>query len=161
MKRAILAAAVIFTLPTQADTFLDINGFSQHSLPYYNYVGERHRFNGNNAGLGITHEVFPNVEAKVGFYNNSYQKESIYAAANFKLSWVAKGISFSPGVLVGLASGYSNTPMHSGVLQPYVMPNFQVRYRHAGVMLGYIPGASSGKDEKPVSVLALQFQYKL
>jgi len=161
MKRAILAAAVLVSLPAQADTFLDINGFSQHSLPYYNYAGERHRFNESNAGLGITHEVYNNLEAKAGFYDNSYNKESLYIAANFKLPWVVREITLSPSIAVGLVSGYNNTPMHSGMLQPYVMPNFQIRYKHAGMLLGYIPGAESGKNEVPVSVVTLQFQYKL
>jgi hypothetical protein len=148
--------AVLYTCDLRADTFLDINGASVHSLDYFTYQGKVSKFNGENVGIGITTDLFKYVDIKAGVYKNSYYHPSAYAAINIHTeSWYG----IEPGVTVGFASGYNNTPMHSGLLQLYVVPNVAVRYKDFGVVVGYIPPIPG--EVVPVSVVTVQFQYQL
>jgi ribosomal protein L27 len=159
IEKAILivcAFTVLYVCEVKADTYLDVNGASVHSLDYFTYGSTTHKFNGQNVGIGVTTDLNKYVDGKVGFYKNSYYHPSAYAAINIHTeSWYG----IEPGVTVGFASGYNNTPMHSGLLQLYVVPNVAVRYKDFGVVVGYIPPIPG--EVVPVSVVTVQFQYQL
>ena len=148
--------AVWYTHDVHADTYLDVNGISVHSLDYFTYEGRASKFNGSNVGLGITTDLYKYVDGKAGFYKNSYYHQSTYAALNVHTeSWYG----IEPGITVGFVSGYNNTPMHSGIVQFYVIPNVAIRYKDLGVMVGYIPPMPG--EVVPVSVVTVQFQYQI
>lgn len=134
---------------------LDTNGLSHHSLPEYYYQGKIHKFNSNNIGLGLTLPAKKFLDWKLGFYKNSYYKTTFYGGANAKVDLGP----FSAGLFLGLATGYNNTPMHSGFFQPVVMPNVEVAFKHIGIMLGYLPATTN--DIHSVSAYTLQFEYYL
>ena len=143
------------------DVFLDVNGFSKHSQETFVYQGQQETFNGDNAGLGVTAALSKHIDLKVGFYDNSYFHTTVYGGVNVKTEFSFGQMKFVPGVTVGLATGYDNTPMHSGLFQLYVIPNIGIRFGSIGVTVGYIPGVSLASDSAPVSVVTAQFQYQI
>jgi len=74
---------------------LDVNLTSWHADKTYKY-------NSNNFGLGFTKSINHHWQGKVGFYQNSYNKTSLYAMANLKHDMK----NWRWGVQFGFVTGY-------------------------------------------------------
>ena len=161
MYKYLILVISMVSINANADTYLDINGFSKHSQPYYIYKGEYSKFNSQNFGVGITNTINKNLDFKVGMYYNSYYKLTVYSGFNLNTDFIVKDFTVTPGIMVGGATGYNNTPVHSGFIQFVVIPNIAVNYKKVGVTFGYIPAGQVREGEEAVSVVTMQFQYKI
>lgn len=189
MKTPLFAVLVLWAgIATANDVYVDINGFSKHSQDTYvtgctttnpdhgrghpHSGREKHlptttcaseKFNSQNFGLGVTYSLTPHFDAKLGFYDNSYYRTTLYAGVNAKHDFHYEKFTLSPGVMVGGATGYDKTPMEGDVVQLIAIPNVKMSYDMVGVTVGYIPKSPVGtkKDETQVSVVTLQFNIKV
>jgi hypothetical protein len=191
MKSLLFLVLILWAgMASANDVFIDVNGFSKHSqgsyitdcatttTPKSKSHGKGHgkghggttstscgseKFNSQNGGLGLTYSMTKHFDAKVGFYDNSYYRTSWYAGVNAKYDFNYGKFSISPGVMVGGATGYDNTPMYGDVVQLIAIPNVKMAYGPIGMTLGYIPKSPVGtnKDEVQVSVVTLQFNVKV
>ncbi len=91
----IIWTTLIFIPIADADS-IDVNLISKH-------IDTKYNFNEENFGLGYTKDFHPHWQGKVGFYKNSYNKDSIYAMINLKHD--AK--RFAYGIQFGFVSGGS------------------------------------------------------
>lgn len=157
---AALAMVWVCSPARAGDLFLDINGYSQHSRDTYRYRGRIHDFNSRNAGLGLTVGLGNYFEVSGGFYKNSYDRTSGYLGAKLKHDFVLGHFRLTPGLSVGLASGYQHTPIHSAYLQPALITTVRLTYRGVGTTLGYIPRANVDYGV-PVSTVTLQINIQL
>lgn len=140
MKNIIALLSFFVCTPALAgDLYLDINGYSRHSNDTYVYKGQVHEFNSNNLGLGLTYGVNKYVEAFAGFYDNSFNKTTLYGGAKLKLDFNIADVTITPGLNVGAATGYADTPAMSDYYQVVVMPTVRVTYRGVGLTIGYVP----------------------
>ncbi len=87
---------LVFTGDVHADE-LNVNLTSWHSDTSYNY-------NNKNYGLGYTKDFDHHWQGKVGFYQNSYNKKSLYAMANLKHDMK----NWRWGVQFGFVTGYDD-----------------------------------------------------
>lgn len=142
------------------DLFLDINGYSKHSLDGYKYRGVYHQFNSRNTGLGLTTGLGKYFEASAGFFDNSYGRTSGYVGAKLKHDFAHGHFRVSPGINVGVASGYQHTPVHSAALQPVLIANVRVTWRGVGATLGYLPRTNTDTGV-PVSTITFQINLQL
>ena len=100
--------------------FLDIHGLSHHPVKEYIanthtvYTSEgdvlsieetTHSFNQLNRGLGLTYTLTPTTTLSVGFYHNSYWKNTKYITYNKQFY---KYKQLRVGVSGGIATGYIN-----------------------------------------------------
>ena len=121
MKITIIAAALAFaSLPAAGDVFLDINGTSKHSKDTYIYDGVTHAYNSRNIGLGLTYGLNKYLDLSGGFYDNSYYKLSVYGGLTLKHDLLYGNFRITPGVSLGVATGYSDTPVQAPALRPTV-----------------------------------------
>jgi hypothetical protein len=152
---------VIYTHEARSDTYLDINGLSKHSINEYCYQGKCQPFNQTNPGLGITTDLTNHIDLKVGGYKNSYYKTSLYAGINIHTALTHNVWNISPGIMVGMVSGYDKTPMRVGTVVLSIIPNVAIHYQDFGVVIGYIPPVITPEAGKAISVVTMQFQYQL
>lgn len=95
MTKKLLAAVLsIFILPTQAQTYLQVNGASLHDQSGYN---------GFNPGLGIEQSVTENWAMAAGWYYNSEYRNSAYAYGRY--SFYRQG-AWDAGIALGAVTGY-------------------------------------------------------
>jgi len=134
---------------------LDLNGASWHSERNYTYQGETSRYNQSNLGLGVTYAAHDNVDVKAGFFENSYDKTTLYAGIvlhqDFKSAdnqWI-----LSPGFALLLASGYDDTPENTPAITPLGAFTLSAGHRVLRVTLGYAPFGE-------VDVVTAQLQYQ-
>lgn len=125
----------------QGQWTLDINGASWHSENSYFHGGQNRQYNESNLGLGLSYGFHDNLDLKVGFFDNSYQKTSVYAGAFAHWDFYTQDRQWviSPGAFLLLASGYENTPENAPAIAP--VPGFAVGVGHRKLRLnlGYIP----------------------
>lgn len=161
MKTIIAAIALLAALPAQAgDLFLDINGYSFHSNETYKYNGKREKFNSQNAGVGLTYGMGKYIEASAGYFRNSFDKDTIYGSAKLKYSFNFGEVSVTPGINIGLATGYMDTPVQSDQYQVVVMPTLRLTYRGVGLTLGYFPQVEK-ENFIAVSVITAQINVRI
>lgn len=116
MRYYILLAIWVLSLTLMAksasanDTWLDVNLASNHSIDYYMKNGQRHNFNEDNFGLGITKELSQSFDFKTGFFKNSFNNQSLYIGGNLKHTQKIGQWFIEPGVTLGVATGYQDTP---------------------------------------------------
>lgn len=155
MKTAIILALILFsTQASSNELFLDINGLSWHSKDTYVYheireteprigaatgIGKPQEYNGKNAGLGLTYVVNNYLETFVGFYDNSYNRDTVYGGLRLKHDFLVFGVTVTPSLNIGAATGYSDTPVRSDYYQLVIMPAVRVTYNGFGVTIGYLP----------------------
>lgn len=157
MTKNILAAALVLaSFPAAGDVFLDINGASKHSKDTYHYRGVTQEYNSRNAGLGLTVDLNKYFDLSGGFYDNSYNRLSVYGGVTIKHDLFYGDFRITPGVAVGVATGYRNTPVHASVLQPTLMATVRVTWRGVGFTAGYMPASNMAEGVNPVSVVTLQ-----
>ena len=158
----ILAVAGPVAAPAaQGDLWLDVNVGSRHSEDRYLWRGQVREYNERNLGLGLGYEWRSWLEAKAGWFENSYEKTSVYAVVNAK--WDLAGRSrwlVAPGISGGLITGYHDTPEQTGTVAPWGLLTLSLgnenRWR---VVLGYLP--SQLALENSVDVATLQLSWRL
>ena len=145
-KALILIVALTVISPVSADEgdiWIDINGISKHfggeDQIFTDTDGRRREFNETNIGLGVTYEAGKWYEIKAGFYENTYYKTTAYAGANVAYDLRIGDLVVSPGVTVGLVTGYDDTPMQVWAIQPMAMPTLSVQYKSVRLNIGYMP----------------------
>lgn len=161
MKTAIILAIILLSAQANAnELFLDINGFSMHSKETYKYKGTRQEYNSNNTGLGLTYGLNKYTEASAGFYKNSYNKDTIYGLVRLKYDISMGNMTITPGINIGIVTGYWDTPVQADYYQVLVAPTVRVTYHGIGFTIGYVPG--SEKDNlNPVSTITAQINIML
>ncbi len=98
MKKILLGFLIYVVIYSIANAdSLDFSLMSFHFDDTYDY-------NESNFGIGYTKEFNNKVAGKIGSYNNSYDKNSIYALIGIKQSFG----SLSFGLNAGFVTGYDN-----------------------------------------------------
>jgi hypothetical protein len=121
----------------QNEWTLDINTGSKHSKETY---AKNKYYNEENDGFGLTFGYSDMIDIKVGFFENSYEKSSIYGGAVFnKDYYLFNDIVVSPGVGLIFATGYHNTPVDAPMLAPIVYPTITIGHKTLRSTIGYIP----------------------
>jgi hypothetical protein len=155
------AFAPLVCSAAKGDFWLDLNVGSKHSEKNYVWQGRRNSFNESNLGLGATYQLKTWCDVKAGWFDNSYDRTSIYALVNPKWELLHHSRwSLAPGVAAGLVTGYQHTPEQTGAVAPWGMVTlslgFNDRWR---VNLGYIPSRLFVSNS--IDVATLQFTIKL
>ena len=147
IKTTVVTMLLVFS--TQAyslDGWLDIHLTSIHSDPtYIDQSGNDVEYNQNNFGLGLSLPVNSNIEARAGFFENSFNNTSVYVSADFHTN---SNKLISAGINTGLASGYKNTPAKTSTLSPMLVPYLTFKVKSFRTQIGYIPAI----DPKQVAV---------
>ncbi len=150
---------MVFSTLTSADVLLDVNLASKHiGQSNYCYKGECKSINSSNLGLGLTYPTGSFTDIKVGFYNNSYYKTSVYGGVNFKHEYNIGKLNVVPGVIVGMVTGYNGTPENAGIVAPILLLNVAVGTKNTHVIFGYLPSTMFGGN---VNVITVQLQFRL
>ena len=161
MKKIIPILILFASAPALAgDLYLDVNGYSWHSQDTYVYKGKRHEYNSNNAGIGFTYGLNKYVEAFAGYYYNSFNRDTLYGGAKLKRDFAFGNVTITPGLNVGVATGYSKTPAQSDYYQVVIMPAVRVTYRGVGMTLGYLPPFEK-ENFAAVSVITAQINIRV
>jgi hypothetical protein len=145
----------------KGDTWLDVNLTSWHSERDYVWEREVRRYNARNFGLGATYELTDWFEAKAGFFENSYDKTSLYAVAalDYDLLPSSRWL-LAPGVAGGLVTGYKNTPEQTGTVAPWGLVTLTIgRDSRWRLNLGYLP--SRLFDVGTVDLVTVQIAIRL
>lgn len=145
----ILAFALLLTsLDVRAqkgDLWLDMNVTSWHSNETYTWKGNTKKYNSDNIGLGLSYEVEDWYEVKVGVYDNSYYKTTVYGGVNVKHDLAAsRNWTIAPGLTAGVVTGYNDTPMHAAAIAPILLPNVELGYDQWRAVVGFIPVRAFG-----------------
>ena len=141
-----------------SDTWFEVSGVSKHlQKSTYTWKGETKKFNETNIGLGLAKEVHDNVELKVGFYENSYNKTSKYAAGFVHANMTYGDFKVKPGVVAGVVTGYDETPELANKVQPIAYAVIAVEYKSVRVNVGYLPSRLVGGN---TDVATIQFGFK-
>lgn len=147
IKTVVVATLLIFS--TQAyslDGWLDVHLTSFHSnRTYIDQSGNDVEYNQNNFGLGLSLPVNSYIDARAGFFENSYDNTTVYAGADFHTN---SNKLISAGINAGLASGYKNTPAKTSTLTPMLVPCLTFKVKNFRTQIGYIPAI----DPKQVAV---------
>ncbi len=142
------------------DTWLNIHGFSSHlrhsgyydttEVPAYNVVTqsaytsehlEYIPYNQVNLGLGVSYEFVDGIDARVGFFDNSFHELSVYGAMNWHTSYSR---FVAVGVQVGVISGYQDTPIGTGEPVMFMaLPALSFQASDYRIEFGYIPSGST------------------
>lgn len=160
MRKIITILLFLATAPAQAgDLYLDVNGYSWHSKEEYVYRGQPGKYNAHNTGLGVTYELTQYTEVFAGYYYNSFKRDTVYGGVKIKHDFAFGEVTITPGLNVGVATGYANTPAQSDYYQLVIMPAVRLTYRGVGFTVGYVP-----RIEKPnfdaVSAVTFQFNFR-
>jgi hypothetical protein len=85
----------VSSLPSVAQTYVQVNGVSLHDRPGYN---------GFNYGAGVEHAVALDWTMAAGWYYNSERRDSGYAYGRYS---VYRKHAWDIGIAVGAVTGYS------------------------------------------------------
>jgi hypothetical protein len=147
---------LVATVASANDVYLDINLSSSHVKSGYYENQELTPYNEKNLGLGITYTYNPNLDFKIGFYENSYYKTSVYVGAHPNINILNDNrMVVEPGLLLGVVSGYEEEDNAGieigGGLNVIILPTLRLGYESVFFNIGYLPGA----------VATLQLQIKI
>jgi len=168
IKPPTVALALLSLLPLTSvsasednNVWLTVGGFSYHSSGDFNQV---------NPGLGVElpFNYSEGTTFSVGFYKNSYDRRSNYAAFNTSL---VKSDHYSLGLSYGVVSGYGTWEKkyhyernkneyayeYHDKWKAVVLPTLTLEYDNIGVNVMFIPKI----EAKGTNALALQFKVKL
>ncbi len=137
----ILSIATLLSLNAYAlETYewsMDINTGSKHSNSSY---GKNQYYNEENDGVGLTYGYSQNIDIKVGFFENSYYRTTVYAGAVLNKDFnLFNNIVVSPGIGFMLATGYDNTAADAPIIAPIVHPSISFGHKALRSTIGYIP----------------------
>ena len=131
------------------DGWLDIHLASSHAQStYIDQSGNDVEYNENNFGLGLSLPVHSNIDARAGFFENSFNNTTVYLGADFHTN---SNKLISAGVNTGLASGYKNSPVKTSTLTLMLVPYLTLKVKNFRTQLGFIPAI----DPKQVAVWTL------
>lgn len=160
MKRIALAFALFVVNNTvMAESWLDINLTSDHSMGYYIQNGKRHTYNEHNYGFGITNELTDNLDFRAGVFENSFYRTSFYGAVNLKKEF-GNDIKIVPGINIGLVSGYKGTIESNSTLRTMVIPNMSIQVFYFRANVGYIPSTLVKPDGVNVTFFQVGWKFK-
>ena len=157
----IMLALVVTMITTQGasanDLWVDINVASYHtSADSYCYQGECDDFNEFNYGLGLSYELNELFEVTGGFFRNSYDKHSNYAGVKAKYDFdLGAGVALTPGLTLGVVTGYDDTEVEASTLQPMALPSVTVSYKRVRATVGYLP-LTLVSDDSETDVITFQ-----
>lgn len=156
-----LGSGTFAATPAANDVWIDLNVGSKHSEKSYVWQGRTQSFNEANWGLGATYGLRDWCDVKAGWFENSYDKTSLYVLVNPKWELSPRSHwSVAPGFALGLVSGYQHTPERTAAVAPWGMLTlslgFNERWR---VNLGYIPSRLFVSNS--IDVATLQLSIKL
>lgn len=137
--------------------YLDVSLTSYHFDRSPEYKGVSFRHNEDNFGLGVSYQLNEDIELKLGYFENSHYKTSVYALVN-KTLWNLNSSNshwdVRAGLAAGLVSGYEGTKgeneLSFGVAQPMILPNVVIGYKRVQSLIGLVP-----------SVIMLQIQMRV
>lgn len=145
-----LLVTILLAVSRQANAYtgwLDIHLTTSHAhRTYTDQFGNNIEYNQNNLGLGLSLPVYSNIDARAGFFKNSFNNTSMYAGADLHMN---ANRYITVGVNAGVASGYENSPANTSTLAPMLMPHITIRINNFRSEIGYIPSF----DEKQVAFL--------
>ena len=166
MNKTILSIALLAAcVPAYGDTgdirvhvhgfssHLDLDGYSTGEWDYSCWCAETKPFNEVNLGVGVGYELTDGIEARTGFYHNSFYTTSVYAALSMHTSYTR---AVAVGLMVGGITGYDDTPLQAGVVQVMALPSLSVGTNDIRIELGYIPKLNSSST----AVVTLSFNVK-
>ncbi|MGH1485069.1 MAG: hypothetical protein ACRBCI_02540 [Cellvibrionaceae bacterium] len=131
-----MCSSQLFALDANEWT-LDINTGSKHSSETY---GKNKYYNEENNGFGMTFGYSDMIDIKIGFFDNSYNKSSVYGGAVFnKDYYIFNDIVVSPGVGLMFTTGYHDTPIDAPALAPIVYPTITIGHKTLRSTIGYVP----------------------
>lgn len=140
---SIFVASLFYTSSAiSGEQYLQLHGFSKH-------VKERTvgSWNENNYGLGYRNQMNKDFAYQVGYYKNSYFKDTFYGVINYTPLHIN---NFSAGVFGGYASGYETEyPVIGGLMLNYIKNKYNVSLR-------FVPSVSA----TTTSVVAIEFGIK-
>ena len=122
-----------------AGTHLIITLTSKHGEDTYTSTdGVETEYNNKNFGLGVAYDINNNVQARAGFYDNSYYKTSLYAGGSLHTD-IRK--TFAIGVQVAFVTGYDDLGIdkYDQKLLLIPLPFVKFGYKHMGFEIGYMP----------------------
>lgn len=161
MKNIITVFLLLVAAPAQAgDLYLDVNGYSWHSKQNYVYRGQAGTYNPHNAGLGVTYGLSQYTEVCAGYYYNSFNRDTLYGGVKIKHDFDLGSVTITPGLNVGVATGYANTPAQSDHYQLVIMPAVRLTYQGVGLTIGYVPRLEKENFDS-VSAVILQFNFRV
>ncbi|MBX2809663.1 MAG: hypothetical protein KTR20_13645, partial [Cellvibrionaceae bacterium] len=116
---------------------LDINTASKHENSHY---GHNQTYNESNDGIGLSFGYSENIDIKLGYYDNSYHKTSIYTG--FVLNkdyYIYNDFVISPGVGLMFATGYDKVVNNAPIIAPMLHPSISFGFRTLRSTIGTIP----------------------
>lgn len=142
--------------------WLDLNLSSYHSREGYFFRGDYHTYNSRNFGIGVTYDYRSWCSIKGGWFENSYDKTSVYALINPYYDFLKSADwRIAIGVGVGAVTGYHDTVDALPPISPMGILTLTVAdERRWHVSIGFIPFRELlGSDH--ADVLTLQVGWKL
>ncbi len=142
MKTIITAFIILYsglTHSTEGDLWLDVNVASYHTSSEYCYNGRCQEYNQFNYGAGISYEVHKSLELTGGYFRNSYNKNSFYGGGKIKHDFLIKKFVVTPGVMLGVMTGYEDTEVDASKIQPIALPTLGLAYGKFRGVVGYLP----------------------
>ncbi|MGB1239439.1 MAG: hypothetical protein ACPG4U_14565 [Pseudomonadales bacterium] len=158
MKKYILISALstVFSHSAlameQGEFTLDLNGFSKHSKSTYLENGTRHTYNETNPGLGVSYAYRDHLDIRVGGFENSYHRDSVYAGIHLHKDYYFGDWTIAPGLNVFLISGYENRTDVPAIL----LPSLTLGHNAVKINIGILPFG----DEASVATFQLQLNFK-
>lgn len=124
------------------DWSLDLNGLSWHSERHYVDDGVAREYNETNPGLGASYAWHDDFDLKLGFFENSYYRDTVYAGVYWHRDFYWGDWTLAPGVALLLVTGYDDTPRDAPVVAPLAIPGVSFGHRAVRLNLGFMPVGS-------------------
>ncbi len=134
----------------------DIHTTAWHSRDGYG-KNEEKKYNQNNLGVGLRYNFSNNFQLGGGYFKNSFDRDSFYAAIGAHYDFRSRtGLFLTPSLELGGATGYDDTPIDMD-LAPLVVPSVTFGYRRTGFKVSFIPETTATES----NILAFSLQIKL
>ena len=121
------------------DWSLDLNGLSWHSERSFSHEGVRREYNETNRGLGGSYAWNDDLDLKLGFFENSYYEDTVYAGVYWHRDFYWGDWTVAPGVAFLLVTGYDDTPRNAPEVAPLAIPGVALGRRAVRLNLGFMP----------------------
>lgn len=131
------------------------------------------KFNRDNFGVGVERRLSDSVSLEAGYYNNSYNRSTFYAAASYLPLQAKLGdLTLKAGVMAGVATGYEQEApkISRGGLTPMVTIKATVDHKSGwGVGVQVLPPINiaavsddkGGQKKQPnIGAIGLSLRYK-
>lgn len=109
-------------------------------------------YNEDNYGLGASYAYEDWLDIKAGFFDNSYNKTSVYVGGSLNKDYNFNGLVVSPSAALLLTTGYQDTPENAPAVAPIPLLGLAVGAGPVRANIGYVPFG-----ETRVFTLQMQF----